>query len=140
MTFSANRIAPRLWQGSVPLQIHPAYPPFNLVVLAAKEYQLPGVAFPYSAILRVPLDDTADGMHKHEPELIENAATIVAKAWRSGHRSLITCAMGLNRSGLLMARTLTLLGVERELAIHTVQLNRPGALYNQHFLRYLRSR
>jgi hypothetical protein len=139
VTFSCNRIASRLWQGSAP----PcgSYPNFQTIVLAAKEYQLHARQLPGSKVVYAPLDDNALGMQPYEGRLIENASFECWADWRQGKRILVTCAMGLNRSGVVMARTLMrCFRWDAETAIRCVQAGRPGALYNRHFVAWLKSK
>lgn len=76
----------------------------------------------------------------HSISLIEEAANLVANCLSIGGRVLVTCHMGLNRSGVISARALQKLGVETERAIGLVKSARPGALFNKSFVAYLRGR
>jgi protein-tyrosine phosphatase len=56
----------------------------------------------------------------------------------SGHRVLVRCKAGLNRSGLLVAATLVLRGASPDEAVAQVRQHRsPRALNNPHFVRWL---
>jgi hypothetical protein len=64
------------------------------------------------------------------------AAKDVAEAVARGHRVLVTCAMGWNRSGLVSALALCRLGFSPEDAMRTVRRARgSGALSNKSFRR-----
>ena len=101
--FDANQIAPKLYQGSPP----PPGPELrargiDVVVLCAEEIQPPDWTFPGVRVIHAPMDDS-----ERIPERVaHNAAREVARALRAGKRVLITCAMGLNRSGLVSAQAL----------------------------------
>lgn len=77
---------------------------FDVLVLCAHEIQLPASHFPGVEVLYVPLEDDAS-----QPVSIKTWARVTgcAKrvAWRvkAGKRVLVTCAQGMNRSGIVMA-------------------------------------
>ena len=103
----ANRIAPKLWMGSRPpfgTRLHDAG--FNIVVLCAKEWQPPRNEYPGITVLRCPIDDDPEFL---PPEDVERAATMaahLAKENARGKRILVTCNLGMNRSGLVCALVL----------------------------------
>lgn len=69
---------------------------------------------------------------------VEQAAAIVAHGLRQELRVLVTCHMGLNRSGLVAARALVLLGMVPQRAVGAIRRMRgPDALSNPSFLQYL---
>jgi hypothetical protein len=73
-----------------------------------------------------------------DPEAIDDLAGQVAKLVRSGSKVAVNCMSGLNRSGLLVARTLIELGFTAPDAIELVRRARgPHALSNRAFVRYL---
>jgi len=131
----ADRIMERLWQGSVPPQGDALRKlGFDVLVLAAAERQIPARAFPGVQVIHIPLDDA-----RHVPAReASNVARMVARLWRRGARILITCNMGLNRSGLISALAVRLIiGKSGAEAVADVQRARKGALFNDHFRRYL---
>jgi protein-tyrosine phosphatase len=93
-------VAPNLFVGARP-------PPgryrwVGVIVLCAREYQLPSYAFPGVTVLHVPLDDDSTRpMHHHEIVLATSNARTMARYLHAGHRVLSTCHMGLNRSALV---------------------------------------
>lgn len=97
-----SEVAPRLFVGSKP-------PPgrhegIDTIVLAALEYQPPARLFPGTEVIHVPLDDAPGRqMRVDEIEGAARAASRVARRLRAGRRVLVTCQMGLNRSGLVAA-------------------------------------
>jgi hypothetical protein len=122
----------RLAQGSAPPP--GARMPFDVVVLAAREYQpnLPGYE-----VLRVPLDDRAPPNHPPDAltqAAIHDGAHAIAREVRRGRRVLVTCWQGRNRSGVLAGLALVELGVPRLHAATLIRLFRDG-LTNPYFLR-----
>jgi protein-tyrosine phosphatase len=116
----------RLAQGSAP---PPGMPlPFDVVVLAAQEYQpeLPGFH-----VLRVPLDD-GPPPDKLTRARIRHAAREIADRVRLGQRVLVTCWQGRNRSGVLAGLALRELGLPGQRAAGRIQRLRNG-LTNPHF-------
>lgn len=148
MIIDADEIVPGLWQGSLP-------PPggsiraagFQMLVLCAREYQLPAEDYPGVQVVHAPNDD-----HDHHPldreklQVALGAAHEVAQAVRGGQVTLVTCAAGLNRSGLVSALSLHLLfGWAGPKCIQQVQQRRTrsavhpgrGSLRNDDFVRAL---
>jgi protein-tyrosine phosphatase len=75
---------------------------FNLLVLCAYEYQPHASDFPGVSVLRVPLEDVSDAI----PDQVllahvQPAASVIAGMVKDGLQALVTCYMGLNRSGLV---------------------------------------
>jgi protein-tyrosine phosphatase len=64
---------------------------------------------------------------------IEALARLVAGLVAEGHRVLVHCRMGLNRSVLVIATALTYLGMTGEQAVALLRDRRPGALFNESF-------
>jgi protein-tyrosine phosphatase len=90
-------------------------------------------------VLRVPLDDVVNPTTS-DLRRAAGAAKEVAKLVRSGRRVLVTCAMGLNRSGLVNALALReLTGASGVHCSAHVQNKRKGALSNPTFQRLLES-
>ena len=128
-----DRVVPHLYMGSRP---PPGTYPFDLIVFAAKEYQ-PDPRDYGNMILRVPLDDTY-GISFAEADIAIRAGRLIADTIKAGKRVLVTCMMGLNRSGLLTALALMRLGASSTQAIAKVRAARgPGALSNPAFEKLL---
>lgn len=136
---SLSEVAPGLYVGSKP-------PPgrhagVDVVVLAAMEYQPPAHLFPGAEVIHAPLDDDPRRPMR-EDEVVRAARTAdrVARRLRAGRRVLVTCAMGLNRSGLIAA--LAMADVYRMRADEIVARLRRArgimALSNPNFERLLR--
>jgi protein-tyrosine phosphatase len=120
-------LEPWLAQGSAPPP--GARMPFDVVVLAAMEYQpeLPGYR-----VMHVPLDDSGPPPTKLDRMRIRHAARDIADLVRLRHRVLVTCAQGRNRSGVLAGLALRELGLPGVEAARRIQLLRDG-LTNPHF-------
>lgn len=136
MNLDAHRIAPKLWVGSRPGP--EVCRVFDVVVLAAMEYQ---PKLPCAIVLRAPIDD--DQLTLQEAQKVIDAARKVNELRRCGKRVLVTCNMGVNRSALVAALALMLLGASAEEAIAQVRSNRkpPSGmmpLSNEHFVAALR--
>jgi len=135
---SANEVAPGLLMGDAPPER--ARPPgINTVVLCAKEYQ-PRRAFGGLRTIHAPLDDSGPPITTEEIATALHAGRLVAAELRSGRKVLVTCAMGLNRSGLITALALRLgYGLSANRAIARVRAARgPRALSNPSFVELIR--
>lgn len=140
---TASRVIPKLWQGSKPPEGPGlAAQGFRLLVLCAREIQPHSQRFPGLVVLHAPLDDDPKrGLSAQEIQIAHEAADAVAKAIVAGHRTLVTCAMGLNRSGLVTALAMTRgLSVSPPTAIALVRRARGNdALGNHRFVQHLLS-
>lgn len=148
----AARVAPGLWIGS-----HPAVPGhrcprhrnefapdlrqggFTFLVLCAVEYQPPAAAFPGVQVVHAPFNDDPGGIGGDQLQTALNAAEQSARAIESGHRVLITCMEGRNRSGLVTALALSAVtGMSCARAGEVVRDKRGlGALTNMAFRKLL---
>lgn len=101
----ADEIYPLLWQGGRPLEgMAVANAGFNAVVFCAAEYQPPPERFPgLDAVMYVPLHDHGPPPTKGELESALQASYFVSNWVAQGRKVLVTCSMGLNRSGLVVA-------------------------------------
>lgn len=136
-----TKIAPRLYQGSVPLPGRfrdVARCGFNMLVLAAKEFQPPMSVFPGVRVYHVPLDDAEPT--SRELDMALRAAGEVARAVRIGQNVLVTCMMGRNRSGLVVALAMHMLTGRSGISIvRHIQYRRTNALSNPYFVGVLNS-
>lgn len=136
--FNASKLGKRLYQGSKPPEgdaVHRMG--FDALVLCAREFQ--GGRYEGVQVIRCPFDDwtlTSDTWDR-----AMGCAQRVADLVRNGRRVLVTCHMGINRSGLVSALTIHLLtGWPGGRCTAYVQAMRPGALTNQSFTRALQER
>jgi len=131
---AADAVTSRLWQGSVPDAGRAL--PFDLVVLCAVEHQFGTLSRPFGRRARVPLRDCAPLSHREVRDALR-AAVEIAHAYHHGANTVITCAMGLNRSGLVMALTLLELGATAQNAIAAIRKARPHSLCNPYFVQLI---
>jgi protein-tyrosine phosphatase len=142
----ATEIVPRIYQGAMPpygSAVSDAG--FSLLLCAALPYEYqPGAAdkqhyLGQVRVLHLPADDNPFRVSDAEIEQAVRGATEAARYARAGHKVLITCRMGRNRSGFLTALTLRLLtGMPIETAIARVRARRPTSLQNPAMLEVLR--
>jgi len=106
----AHEIVPNLWQGSIPpMGSGLAAAGFDYVVLCAREYQPPADAFRGVQVIHAPNDD--DPRRPASREMLRTALEVAREVSVAMHRSrncLVTCAAGMNRSGLVSALALHL--------------------------------
>ncbi len=135
---NVSRIYDTIWQGPQP----PPGPTlremgFDVLVLCASEFQPPAEMFPGVTVIHAPNDD-GDEPTREQLEGAIQAARQVVEAVRADKNVLVTCYLGLNRSGLVSALALYFLtGWPGRKCIQTVKLQRPNALSNQHFTKLL---
>lgn len=134
MPKSANEVLPCLWQGSKP---PPGHYVFDTIVFGAGEWQPSVALYPGSTAVYAELSDIPKPTKKSMREAVE-AARKVAEAYRSGRSVLITCGQGYNRSGLVMALALRMMGYTAPEAVALIRRARgPVALRNKAFLRFV---
>ena len=140
--FNADRVMQfvsggELWQGGYP-PVDSGYlrrEGFDVVVLAAEEFQPqaarfgPGIAVIHAPNYDAPLESGGDISRAVE------ASREVARAIRNGKKVLVTCAAGLNRSGLITALSiLRLTRLPGEKVIAAIRKARgPWAMSNEDF-------
>ena len=138
---SRSHIAYTLWQGSAPTDpteqalLHRQ---FDAVVLCAEEYQPDAAVFPGMLVLHAGFDDSGAPPTGKEIAVATRAGRNAARLLAVRRRVLVTCWLGLNRSGLVSALALHgLTGMSGQEAAGTVRRGRPGALNNAYFARLL---
>ncbi|MGN6088039.1 MAG: protein-tyrosine phosphatase family protein [Actinomycetales bacterium] len=129
----------RLWQGGCPVDFEwVRQTGIDVVVDVADAHAHP----PQGAVdgltyLKCPL---VDGDEVPDPAVTLRLARLVAELLASGHRVLVHCTFGRNRSGLLVALIVReVLGVDGDDAVRHVQACRDRALNNKAFAAWLRS-
>lgn len=135
---SDTEILPDLWMGPAPTPEHALVGRYDVVALTAKEYQPDQTRF-RARLLRAKLDDT---LQPSTEELMWAFLTgrQVAQSVAEGKRTLVSCAMGKNRSGLVTALAAReLMGLTGAEAARLVRSRRPIALTNPVFVRFLAS-
>jgi protein-tyrosine phosphatase len=73
-----------------------------------------------------------------DPQLVSSLSGFLARLYREGHRVLVHCSMGLNRSPLVAGAVMHQLGWSGEAAVDRLRERRPGALFNPTYCDYLR--
>ena len=135
----ATRIAPRLHIGSFPPP-GTRLPGVATLILCARELQPPPGAYGKGIeVIRAGFDDS-ERPDRATFTRAQAAASIVAERVRAGQRCLVTCALGRNRSGLVVALALhKLTGAPGAFCRRRVQGARPNALTNGAFAAFLDS-
>ena len=72
-----------------------------------------------------------------DPTMVGPLSTFLAELYRGGHRVLVHCRMGFNRSPLVAGAVLHRLGWNGCDAVARLRERRPGALFNEHYSGYL---
>lgn len=129
-----SQITPNIWVGAVPTDLENLpNRGFSHLVLCAEEHQFPNKKVEGLDIRRCPLIDIDVGEIFNLDQAI-NAAHWTADAAFSGGKVLVTCAAGVNRSALVTALALRLLGVSPQAAIDQIRARRfPYCLSNDTF-------
>ena len=146
-----DQIHTNLYQGSYPKPHKDLADHFDVIVYTAMEKQPTAAALkalPKSVtVKKFPLDDDPyQPVTREQLDGLVREARQLAGLLRSGKRVLITCAMGMNRSGILTALTLMVAtGCSGRTALHTVQTKRRAmddgtrALFNPIFSRFVQT-
>lgn len=132
---TAMKVTENLWIGS-----HPPVDPelgkvFDVLVLAAKEYQPEAKHFGGLKIVRAPIDDDHTKMPSSDKLRALQAAKAVSQALEDKKKVLITCWEGKNRSGLIAGLALILGNkmTESEAVARIRHARGHDALSNPHF-------
>jgi protein-tyrosine phosphatase len=136
-----NEIYPGLWMGSEPIAPVEYYDKFDIIVYAAAGIKPQHKKFPNKTLFYVPLLDIRG--ENPEPGTFERAeqmAIWLAKEVKEGKQVLVTCASGINRSGLIVALTLRLLtGWPGIKCVEEVRNKRVFAFTNEDFANFVSS-
>lgn len=136
-----TQITPQIWQGPrAPVGSGLSAAGYDVVILCAEEHQPRGPEIPGVLVIHCPLDD--DGVSLPSPQeerRILGASQRVRELVRQGRQVLVTCQMGLNRSGIVVAYTLMQdYRLSGDQAIAYVRERRKHALCNIGFQDWLR--
>jgi len=129
-----------LYQGSAPTPgLDVALRGFTVLVLCAEEFQPPAFWYPRVQVIHAPNDDRFELPTREELAGAIAAARQVSVALKAGQKVLVTCRMGINRSGLVSALALHMTyGMSGREAIRLVkQKRKPRALTNPGFVEVL---
>ena len=127
-----NEIIPGLWQGGS--WVEPTKFDFDAVLTSHMDSAPPEEGIKHKEFY---FNDTIYYLPtQHE---LDDAVAWVWQRVMHGERVLVRCHAGLNRSGLIVASTLVMLGSTPDEAILLVRKNRsPNALFNKMFELYVR--
>ncbi len=136
---NASRILPKLYQGAFPRKGHfLSSCGIDVLVLCAEEHQPPTSDYPGVEVIRCPFWDTRETLERETLEMVFLTAERVARRHRAAKRVLVTCRLGLNRSGLVTGIAMTKItgcsGVE---AVNWIRSHRENALSNPAFAQLL---
>lgn len=144
MDYRANKIFGNIYQGPrPPTGDHLEKAGIHTVVLCAKEViqglEATGANFGSVQVIKAPSIDADDAPPpEHWIRGWHAAAKRAAELSQAGHRVLITCQAGLNRSGVVSALAIHYItGWPGGKCAKIVQMSRPGSLFNAKFLEYL---
>jgi hypothetical protein len=113
---------------------------FDALVLCAEEIQLRSPMYAGLFVIHAPLDDSGPPIREDEKLIALNAADRTVNLLRSCKKVAVTCAMGINRSGLVSALALRqILSTTGKQARMVVQTLRVGSLQNRSFVAWLDS-
>ncbi len=127
-----TEIVPGLYQSGAPVDA--GYRDAGIDVVIDLEGDMDAVTPRPSLYVYWPIEDA--GMP--DAEMVRLLARAVRDLLTQGHKVLVHCAMGYNRSGLINARALILMGHAPEAAIALVRSRRgPQALSNANFTSWL---
>lgn len=133
----ASRIVSGIYQGGIPPMGRAVRAAgFDVLVLAAAEYQPPAAQFPGVLVYHLPLLDDRGPVTPPEASAIRALSRRLAAHRHAGARILITCAAGLNRSGIITAATVRRLtrAPHRQIVNHIRAKRSPLALSNRDFV------
>lgn len=133
----ASRITQNLYMGSRPPPSTDVRSAFAVIVLCAKEFQPNRDLYRPSTVVRVPMNDAFPTDDERRRALA--AGSVVAGFVRGGAKTLVTCRMGWNRSGLVTGLALMALGDTVDTAVRRIRMARgPDAMGNRHFVAFMR--
>jgi len=133
----ADEVYPGIWVGSVPrVRGGDTIKTFTHVVLCADQHQFAAEEFKDHVVVHCPYEDEDSVMGNATMAMVFATARVVAEVAGNGGNVLVTCAAGLNRSALVAALAMRMLGVEPWLAVERIRAKRsPTCLFNTCFRR-----
>ncbi len=136
----ASKVMGGLWVGDAPPPGPMVSKHFQCLVLCANEYQLDPTFFPGVEVIHAPMNDDGSPMTNTERKVAVITAGRVINRLAQGHRVLVTCRQGRNRSGLIACLAMSL-GPPKLSAVESVNRLRYArghqAMVNRDFQRFL---
>jgi len=134
-----TQVYPNLFMGSKRAIMNHDAGDFDVYVSTAAEIKPPISIQGDFRSYHISLDDAPWDFGSHPEEVVELVAIAkdLAMLVQSGHKVLIFCHMGMNRSGLMTALTLMQLGLSWNQAIANIRQRHGCALSNQSFVEAL---
>lgn len=147
-----SKISPNLYMGSRPLNPDAVADDFDTIAFCAEEFQPNSNLYAPARVVRARLHDGR--LTQPQIEHATRAAVALYNDFMRGKKVLITCNMGMNRSGLVTAMVLMLIGGSATESIRMVREGRKPAhfmeeelhlagikkaLSNEMFVRFLKS-
>jgi protein-tyrosine phosphatase len=139
---NADQVSKNLWVGGLPTDPEAVDKNFDVLVLAAKEFQdiFPVHKFPGTRVIHAPMEDAKPS--KEEQAIALKAGLEVLEHNRRGRKVLVTCIAGVNRSALIAGLAMVIGGIEADKAIERIRARRHPAsgstpLFNKHFVKML---
>jgi len=135
MKIDCNRVIGNLLQGAFPPPGPHVARYAQVLVLCAVELQPHAENYPAVRVVHAPIDDAPERpMYREELMIARRAARIVRSSLDAGLTCLVTCHMGLNRSGLVSALALMLPAQ----GVYTPDSMTPGCLTSDQAIRLVR--
>lgn len=131
-----TQVYPNLFMGSKKAVTNRTAGAFDVYVSAASEIEPPRSINENFISYHISLDDSPWDFGNHPDEVLEliTIAGDMAMLVRSGHKVLIFCHMGMNRSGLMTALTLMQLGFSWKWSLATIRKRNGCTLSNRSFV------
>jgi protein-tyrosine phosphatase len=131
-----TEVYPNLFMGSKRAIMNHYDGDFDVYVSTAAEIKPPTSIRDDFRSYHIRLDDTPWDFVSHPNEVVELVAIAkdLAVLVQTGHKVLIFCHMGMNRSGLMTALTLMQLGLPWDQALANIRQRHGCALSNQSFV------
>jgi len=120
--------------------LSPEFPLFSVYVSMAREIRPPKSVLDRFESMWVKMDDV-DWDFRNDPETIQallDVSETLAQLVKQGHKVLIVCNMGMNRSGLMTAMVLMQLGWPLNKALKKIKQRHRCTLGNSSFIEFLR--
>jgi protein-tyrosine phosphatase len=139
---NAHEVSKNLWVGAVPTDPAAVSKQFDALVLCAKEFQdvFPQHMYPKTDLILAPMNDGKPT--DKEKYIALKAALGVRSHLDKGHKVLVTCAAGVNRSALVAALAMMMGEDTAKSAVDTIRKKRKATsgatpLFNVNFVKYI---